>query len=231
MYNFNRRVERKKKRYSIARFLIKFGVFVAVVILIWLYLRSPHLRINDNGAVLVPMANDEAAKIHVKEPTFEMDLPGDWKEYQRRDRPIHVISWKGTTKESAARTIDVYVDTIPGTLAINRLLPVTGQEDRLAVNLASENCITFSPETIKLSPTEAAKMKPLEVSWEGTKFICDIPNSLRNVVGIGSSDGVNQVNLTGLKNGLHKYFIVYTDASAHPDEKTFPDVLRSVRAI
>ncbi len=231
MYLFNRRVQRKKKRYAFLRLMVKLAIFVAVVVLIWLYLRRPHVRINDNGAILVPTANDEPPKKHIKEPTFEMDLPGDWTEYVRREKPVHVISWKGTTKESTARTIDIYVDTVPATLAINRVLPVTGQEDRLGVDLASENCITFNQETLKLSPQAAAKLKPIEVTWQGTKFICDIPNSLRNVVGIGSPDGINEVKLTGVREGVHKYFIVYTDASAHPDEKTFPDVLRSLRAI
>jgi hypothetical protein len=232
MYHFDRRVKRKKKRYGFIKLIFKFTIFMAVVFGVWYYLTHQPSNVNNSGGILVPVKSDEPAKVHIAEPSFEMYLPIDWKEYARRPAPpLNVISWKGTSKESAARTIDVYVDTIPDTLAVNRILPVSGEEDRLAVSPASENCMTFSADTASLSPTATAKLKVLPVTWQGVQFLCDIPNSLRNVVGAGSLEGVNKVSLTGSKKGKHSYFIVYTDSSAHPDEKTFPDVLRSFRAI
>lgn len=230
MYHFNRRVPRKKKRYAVLRFIFKFLVFVSILVAIWLYIRRPQIRINDSGAKLVPTAFEEPPEKHITETTFEMDLPGDWKELERRNAPLRVITWKGTDKESVARTLDIYVDTIPATLAVNRVLPVSGEEDRLAVSPASENCVLFSEDTAKLSPAEAAKLKVREVTWQGAKFLCDIPNSLRNVVGVGSTEGINRVSVSGAKQGKHSYFLVYTDSSAHPDEKPFPDILRSFRA-
>lgn len=231
MYRFNRKVPRKKKRYAVLRFILKLLVLAAVIFGIWLYLKRPRVNINDSGAKLVPTAFDEPAKRHIAEPLFGLDLPADWKEVERRAAPLHMITWKGTTKESAARTIDIYIDTIPTSLAINRLLPVSGEDDRLAVSPASENCVLFSDETAKLSPADAAKLKVLTVTWQKVTFLCDIPNSLRNVIGTGSVEGLNKVSVTGPVNGRHSFFIVYTDASAHPDEKTFPDVLRSFRAL
>jgi hypothetical protein len=72
-------------------------------------------------------------------------------------------------------------------------------------------------------------MKPLDVTWQDVKFICDIPNSLRNVTGIGSKEGINIVTITGPTKGKHTYFLAYTDSSAHPEDKTFPAILRSFR--
>lgn len=220
-----------KKRYKLLRFLIITGVIVAVGIAIWLYLKRPHINVNDSGFKLSPTAFDEPATKRISEPLYLFDILADWKEIDRRNVPYHVVTWKGTTKDSAARTLEVYVDALPVNLEINRVLPVNGQEDRLAVFQASENCVLFSPETAKLTPEQATKQPVRAVTFQKVNFNCDVPNSLRNVVGTGSEEGHNTVSLTGIKGGKHKYFLVYTDHSAHPDEKFFPDVLRSFRAL
>ena len=179
----------------------------------------------------MPASSNAPALRHIVEPFYAFDLPADWKEIDRRTRPLNYITWKGTTKESAARTLDIYTDTVPSTLAVNRILPVTSEDDRLGVDIPSENCVLFNQSTIILTPAEAAKTKVLALTYHKVPFLCDIPNSLRNVIGAGSPEGLNRVALTGVKGGKHQYFFVYTDHSAHPEDDTFPAILGSVRAL
>lgn len=230
MYQAKKRVLPPKKRYKVLRVILVLTTLVALGLLIFWYLRRPQVSVNDNGAILVPI-NDTESKKHFAEKYYDFDLPSDWKEIDRRNYPYKVVTWKGTEKESAARTIDIYIDLIPANMSLNRILPVSGQDDRLGVNPASENCVLFTDDTAKLTPEQATKLPERSLIWNSIRFTCDIPNSLRNVVGTGSTEGINRVSVTGVKGGKHLYFFVYTDHSAHPDEKTFPDMLRSFRAI
>ena len=140
-----------------------------------------------------------------------------------------MVTWKGTAKEAAARIVTVYIDSLPTSLPINRVLPVAGEGNQLAVNPASENCVLMDKDTASLTPEQATKVKERSMTWKGVTFVCNIPNSLQNAVGTASTEGENKVTLTGTK-GTRRYFIVYTDHAAHLDERTFPDMLRSFRA-
>jgi hypothetical protein len=231
VYRFNRRVARKKKRYAFLKFLWKFLLFALVAGLIIWFLLKPHTHINNGNTVLVPTASDAPALRHITEPYYSFDFPADWKELARQIKPLNFTTWKGTTKESTARTLDIYTDTIPTTLAVNRILPVSSQDDRLGVGVPSQNCIYFSPDTASLTPVAAAKLKVIPVTFQKVPFLCDIPNSLRNLIGASSSEGLNRVSLTGVKGGKHTYFFMYNDGSAHPEDHTFPAILSSFRAL
>jgi hypothetical protein len=160
----------------------------------------------------------------VTKSAFQLDLPKDWKE-SSSTTPLK-YSWQGTLKEDDARQLDVYVDTLPANLAVNRLLPVQSTEDRmLASGSVSDNCINFTDKTTANPQTGAAPAK-----WAGVNFLCDTANSLRNVVGTGSTDGVNTVSVKSPNGSVHHYFLVYTDHSAQADYDTFTDAVNSFRA-
>lgn len=228
-YVVNKKTKIKKRRWL--RRVIWLLIVVGIGALLYWFFTQDNFKASGPATSLKATNFDEGPKVHINEPFYSFDLPGDWKELKRQTYPYKMITWKGTAREADARTIDVYTDTIPQNVPLNRIIPVTSQDDRLGVNTSSDNCTQFTGNAANLTPYEATKARPTATEWQGVKFLCDIPNSLRNVTGAASSEAMNKVTLTGVKGGRHSYFFVYTDHTAHPTQKTFTDMLISFRAL
>lgn len=204
-------------------------VLAGIGLLLW-YLFRPKLTKGDPSSSLIPTKFNTVAQKHITEPLYELDLPADWKESARKTTPYKEVSWIGTARESIARQLDVYTDSIPPTLAVNRMVPVSGKDNSLSVGQMSSNCVGFTGNAAQLSYEQAGKTKPELTKWEDVQFWCDIPNELRNVIAAASPEGINRVSVTGPVSGKHNYFFVYTDHTAHPSDNTFLDILRSFKA-
>lgn len=230
MYISGRKVKKPKKRYKLLRIVLVLILIIGILAAIfWLLSRENVAKYESDGAVRATNYQDVPKK-HITEPYFEFNLPSDWKEKSRRTYPYRVITWEGKARESIGRSLDIYIDTIPDKVYVNRLLPIAGVDDHLEVNSPSGNCVNFQEKYSKLKPVQSAKLKPVEMKWEGVTFICDIPNELRNVIGASSKEGLNQVSVTGKKTGRHRYFFVYTDHASHQNDQLFPEILRSFYA-
>lgn len=229
MYVVNKKTKLKKRRWPKRIFWL--ALVIGIGALLFWFFSKDNFKTSGPASSLKATNFNEGPKVHVTEPLYGFDLPGDWKELKRSTYPYKVVTWKGTGRESDARTIDVYVDTIPQNVPVNRLVPITGEDDRLGVGTSSDNCTQFTGNAANLTPYEATKARPTMTTWQGVQFLCDIPNSLRNVSAAASSEGLNKVSVTGVKGGKHHYFFVYTDHTAHPEQKTFTDMLISFRAL
>jgi len=229
MYALGHKVEKPKKRYKVLKILLIMLLVLILLFILWYFLR-PKVVKNDPTSQILPTKFETVAKKHISEPLYEFDVPQDWKESARTIKPYKMVSWIGTTREAISRQIDIYTDTIPINLAVNRMVPLSGQDDTLAVGQMSSNCIEFTGEAAKLTPEQAGKSKTALTKWEDVQFLCDIPNELRNVTGAASTEGINRVTVTGQTGGKHAYFFVYTDHTAHPSDATFTDMLRSFKA-
>ncbi|HSX44210.1 MAG TPA: hypothetical protein VLE69_02850 [Candidatus Saccharimonadales bacterium] len=229
MYIVNKKTKIKKRRWP--RRVIGIILIVGVGALIFWFFTRSNFQTSGPASSLRNVSFDSGPKVHISEPFYSFDLPGDWKELSRKTAPYNVVTWKGTAREADARTIDVYTDKIPQKVPLNRIVPVTGQDDRLGVGSSSDNCTQFTGNAASLTPYEATKARATLTNWQGVEFLCDIPNSLRNVTGASSPEALNKVSLTGVKGGKHSYFFVYTDHTAHPGQKTFTDMLISFRAL
>lgn len=168
----------------------------------------------------------------ITEPTKRVDnsiflikIPKNWKKTSSKLIPEPDYSFRGTSKDDAPRSLDIYVDDIPGDMAINRLLPVTARSNRMEVGQeVSENCTEF---TGKIKVGETTGQVPAK--WSGINFQCDVGNYLRDVVGTGSKNGSNAVTLDGAAAGPHRFFFVYTDNTSQPDYEIFVKMLESFR--
>lgn len=162
----------------------------------------------------------------VKGDGFSMEVPEKWKSV-KNDTIYNMYSWQGTGKVDSPRRVDVYVDKLPTTMSLNRMLPVKADNDGLVIaGDVSENCVNFTDKKNMNRLTGDAPAK-----WSGINFYCDMSNYVRNVVGIGSSDGTNFVRVKGESGKTHKFFIVYTDHSAEADYDVFTDILDSFKAV
>lgn len=161
----------------------------------------------------------------VESNVFYMMIPRSWSATTPQYIPAAQYAWHGISGEDSARRIDVYVDAIPKDMAVNKLLPVRGSANRVAVSGdVSDNCVNF---------TDASKAGKLTAKvlakWSGVNFYCDAGNYARNVIGTGAPGTINSVSAHGEVAGTHTFFFVYTDHSAEPDYAIFTDMLNSFR--
>lgn len=221
-YHVDKVTSRRKRR--LARLLIVVGVIGVIAGGLWL--RSalkPNTVIHDSSATtthigLMPTQSFQLA-------SFRINLPKDWKQITP-SAALAAYSWRGATKETDARSLDVYVDQIPANLAVNRMFPLVAEGSRLqARGGVSDNCSTFTLASTTDPRTGVAPSK-----WNGIAFWCDMANYMRNMVGTSSADGINSVTVSG-PSGTHRYFFVYTDHSGEPEYDTFTQALESFQAL
>lgn len=183
-------------------------------------------QLNQDQPLVTVAGKTNDQKQQIREKLFTFALLNTWKAVDVPKTQYNLYSWRGTTQDDTARLIDVYVDVLPLAMPVNRLLPLQGNEDRLNIlNTVSDNCASFTG-----TATQASRPGTVLAKWSGVNFSCDLANYMRNVVGTGSADGLNRVDLTG-SSGSHQYFFVFTDNSSSPDYSIFTDTLQSFRAL
>lgn len=158
------------------------------------------------------------------EGVFTFSLPADWvyKGQQRQTSPYAPYLFENTKTNPGVEQLEVYVDVIPTTLGVNRVLPVQGEGARVVPTTISDNCADFTGNKVPGSTSTPAK-------WDGFNFLCDLGNYERDVVGTSSSDGVDVVKLIGPTTGAHSLFFTYTDNGSTPNFNIFTDALTSFR--
>lgn len=178
----------------------------------------------------VVQALDESVdKLNVDEPTFTMELPGDWKEIGRKnDNRTRSITWQATKKNADNRYLEVHIDIIPVTKSINRLLPVSAMGNSLTNQDISDNCASYTGGGT-LDAGQAEKLKDTPAKFQTVDFICDLPQVTQNKVGTGSTEGINTVTVGGSK-GKHKYFFLYTDHNIQSDYTILYNAIKSFKA-
>ncbi len=223
MYKLGERSHHRSKLYLVL-------LFVFVFLVIGGYLAAKHFlradtELSQSEGIIrhVDVVTPETKE--VGGPAFSITIPKTWKAVKTQRIPEPAYAWQGTVKEETARWIEVYVDSIPATMAFNRLLPLTTSNGKLIVSDGvSDNCINFTDER-QINPQTGKIL----AKWSGVAFYCDASNSSRNVTGTGSKDGINTITLKGPKTGTHKFLFVYTDHGANPDDNPFITILNSLK--
>jgi hypothetical protein len=163
---------------------------------------------------------------HYDEPHFSLDLPAEWKLIAKPIGENQSYSWQSAVIETDGQTLEIYEDTIPTTFPVNRLLPVAAGPGRLEIKSnASSDCTAFVPPA---SP--APDRLGVEAKWQGVSFLCDQRHQQRMVIGTGSLDGINTINLKSPTTGtVRKYFFSYNDFTGKGDYNVFYEALKSLR--
>ncbi|HEX8227430.1 MAG TPA: hypothetical protein VF572_06195 [Candidatus Saccharimonadales bacterium] len=161
------------------------------------------------------------------DPLFSFDAPGDWKLVKHETAPYDLYSYKSTLTNADNRYMDIYVDRLPGTMAVNKALSVKAVGDALQHGQISENCTGFTPGA--KATVGGPRQMSIPSKWDGVEFLCDNDNIMRNVVGTGATGSINKVTLTGKTTGPHSFFFVYIDNNATPEYTIFYKVLESFR--
>ena len=177
------------------------------------------------AAVTRKITYDDTNTTQFIEPVFSIYLPSNWKLISTGTDPYLVYHFQSTQPHEDARYLDVYVDSLPTNLGVNRILPVlaNGAQLTLTSTDVSDNCSSFTRTSAK-QPTESTHAK-----WNNIDFYCDLADYERDLVGIGSPEGFNLVTLKGPATGTHKIFITYTDNTQAPDYSIFTSALKTFR--
>lgn len=160
-------------------------------------------------------------KQRIDEPVFAFELPANWKKVA----PLNVIHtnyrYQSAKKDSENRFITIYMDNLPTSMAVNKVMPLMAQGVKVQHGTMSAQCTEF--------PAVAAHPDRLvaPAEWEGVKFLCDKDNSLRNIIGTAAPGAINAVKLTGATQGTHTFFITYEDHNYSPDYHIFDKMLDS----
>lgn len=184
-----------------------------------------HTVLHQATPVTQTVLSNSAAQQHISKSFFELDLPSDWRAVDAPSVQYAAYSWAGTSGESAARRLDVYIDNIPLDLAVNKLQPVQSGGDHFdIIGATSDNCTNFTQRGSSSMQTTNIPSK-----WSGVDFLCDVGNYERDVVATGSAEGVNITTLTGNTSGSHRVLLVYSDNTSNPDYTIFTAIIKSFR--
>jgi hypothetical protein len=183
---------------------------------------APRTVLTQSKVITQYFSGGDTPTQQITERTFSVVLPLSWHTASNPGSPYTIFSWQGTGAD-ADRRIDIYLDNVPPSLSVNRLLPVQVNLDQLQpLGTVSDNCTTFTTPT-----AQSAQTGTIDAKWNGVNFLCDTGNYERDVVAIGSSSGT--ISLTGPKTGIHKIMLVYTDNTTQPDYSIFTSIVESFR--
>lgn len=221
MYRLGEVEHRHRKIYA---FLAGFVALLVVAGFIAAHFLQSNTEIGNTPSTVVTHVSYDTTKLKTFDtPLFTISLPEDWKPVSRNsDIPPPSYTWQGTVKDNANRWLSVYVDSNVANLAVNRELSVQASGTTLnALGDVSDNCTTFTGAASQSHGSTPAK-------WQGIDFLCDSGNYERDVVGVASPDGLNNVTLTGTK-GAHRFFFTYTDNAVRADYSIFINALKSLQ--
>ncbi len=228
VYQHQLHTHAKPRRWRKRLLLISLLVTLLIIgVVIWSQLK-PKTKISAGvSSTTVVQGAPKGKEWH--QDIFTITLPRDWK-FVRKQQDIYTIYHftAPSTGKSGQRLLDVYVDSHPDNFAVNRMLPVApaeGGKMYASTRDVSDNCTVYTIGATTTRTTVAQLAK-----WQNIEFLCDMANTLRNVVGIGSvGGGINNVNLTSLSTGKHRFFLTYTENNDKPDYGVFVDALNSFR--
>lgn len=188
------------------------------------YMRTePKQHIRNTPGYTTTYNPSEVGRLEVAKPQMTLKLPYGWSE-KRVDGGVNPPLYRFQAEAGAPRQLDIYLDNIPQTYALNKVVAVNSMGQGLNYGAVSENCSTFTDNAKTNAATGYAPAK-----WQGVDFTCDMGNYTRQVVGTASTDGMNYVMANGAEGKKYKAFFVYTDNNINPDYSTLYAILAGVR--
>lgn len=220
MYRFNKRIYKQKNKYLFFLFLII--LIIGLGGYGYYYLSRSTTNIKQSSPVIkyfkAPSSNNQT----ILEPDFSFSLPGSWRAVTVHSTLYKIYQFESTVGSS--EVLDIYQDTIPVNLPVNRELVVQAAGNHLSnVGSVSSNCVNFT------KPTNNGSSNGVPARWQGINFICDTANFERDVVGTGSTNGINSVKLDSPTIGSHLFFFTLTDYGINPNYTVLYQVVNSFR--
>jgi hypothetical protein len=224
MYVINSQNYRRKIFIKYLLFGVLFLALIGLVVWFLFY------KNNDSSASFTTpgtnVANVKVATRDFENEYFKITLPTTWVDLGRQNPFSYEVyyEFQNTLKDFDNRWVRVYVDVVPNTQAVTRLLPVTVVDNHLVPGELSDTCWSFSGAPAEGSSQSAAQF--WIANWQGIEFNCNM-NVGENFMGTASSNEGYGVTLINQDGTSHKYFIAYIDHNIHPDNNFIIDVVNS----
>ena len=231
-YKYGRRPGRRRRTRVAIVLLISLSIVGAIGTLVYMDIKKSNkdTAVTGTGRTVAQSVDSNQDVVRVDEPTFTMELPGTWKQVARKTTQTeNSITWQGSKKGEDNRKLTLYIDVIPATLAINKLLPVTANGENLDYGDVSDNCATFTQKGT-LDAGRAVNNRDSPAKYKEIDFICDLAQVVQNKTGTGSTDGVNMIYVTGPTKGKHKYFFLFDDQNIQPNQAILNNAIKSFKA-
>lgn len=231
-YKYGRRPGRRRRTRVAIVLLISFSIIGAIGSLVYLDISKSNkdTAVTGPGRTVAQSVDSNQDVLRIDEPTFTMELPGDWKQVSRKKTTLeNSITWQGTKKREDNRKLTLYVDVIPPNIAINKLLPVTVIENGLIYGDVSDNCATFTQKGT-LDAGKAVANRDSVAKYKEIDFVCDLAQVVQNKTGTGSIGSINSVSVAGPTKGQHKYFFLFDDQNIQPNLTILTNALKSFKA-
>lgn len=223
MYRLGERNRRHRRRGLVIAAVVVLILTAAGLYAYRYFSAETQAVVHNAPAVIKPADIPVVTTTRFDETVFGFELPADWKKLKTESGQYAIYSYQSSLTNNDNRYLDIYLDKIPVTMAVNKAVAVHAAGTKLSHGVISDNCLTFTTPV----PTGEQKATILPARWDGIQFFCDTDNTSRNVVGISSPDHVNQVALTGPVSGQHSFLFVYTDNNHSPDYTIFYKMLDS----
>lgn len=182
------------------------------------------LRNNPGRQITSTIAATPEGTVHFTEPTFTFELPIDWKKTgELTTGPYHEYTFQASKKNADNRWLYVYVDSLPTDMAVNKVVRVEANGDKLTHGEVSNNCTEFTTQS---SPRQLK----VPARWDGIDFLCDYDSKTRNVVGTSAPGSMNKVVLQNVGFTKRAFFFVYEDNNYNPDYSILYNMLDSFTA-
>lgn len=230
-YRYGHGTSKRRPKKALVVGIFSFLTLAIIVGIVFLDIRkSESPVVEGESRVVNQVLGDTGENIVINEPTFTLQLPADWKEISRNKLSTYnSIDYQATAKGKDNRYLTVYVDRLPTEMPINRIVTVRTAGNTLKYDDVSDNCANFT-----IGGTQEGRIvtgaRATLTKWNKVDFLCNLPQSIDNQIGIGTEGSINSVAVTGPTQGVHKYFIVYIDRNFQPDYSILYDVLTSFRA-
>lgn len=193
--------------------------------LVALDMLKPHTTLKQAKATETKISYDSKTKQY-DEPDFTIEIPITWQPVARPAGPYQSFTWQSTEVGKSGEIIEIFEDTIPPNFAVNKALVVSGEGDHANVNgVVSDNCTTYTTQKAA-NPGQ----RGIPAKWQGVDFLCDHDDTIRDVIGTSSMDGLNFVLLKSPRDGSgHKFLFTYTSHSLNPDYTIFYTAIQSLK--
>jgi len=229
MYTVNK--TRSRKKLLIEFIAVLLAIFIVAAFLVWFFIfrggTQSSASFNKTGGTVAVV---EAATIEFTVDEFKISLPEGW-ELLGKQNPYYnqlYYEFQSKVKDYDNRWLKVFVDVIPQDYALNKLLPITVEGNKLKPGIMSDDCKTFTGAPKPGSGQTSAQT--WKATWENVTFICNM-QSQQNHVGTASAADGYSVPVTGPAKGTHKYFFVYIDHNVRPDTSILTDAVKSFEAL
>ena len=231
IYRYDRSVKPHHYKFIVI-IIVAIIIILGIVAAVYFDMKNSGSKtVKGPGNTVGQVLGNSIDRLIVDEDLFTMELPGHWKELSRtKTVNENSIKWIATKPGDDNRSLTLYIDLVPpNRTAINRLLPVKAEGQKLIYGEISENCASYTGGGT-FDNSKAIHKEETPAKWQGVDFICNLPRVVDNETGTGSTDGLNTVFVTGPKGGRHRYFFVYTDRNVQPKGGVLLDAIDSFRA-